>query len=159
MIRAMPDEFLHMTDRFSMAHSLEARVPFLDHTFVEFVLRIPAHIRTRPDDPKYLLRQAMQDLLPADLLRAPKRGFIIPTAQWLRGPLRPLAERMLAPDRLKTQGIFRPDFYDRFVRPHIDGRGDYQAQIWTVLMFQLWHVVFIEHCLKECPTVAWQDLC
>lgn len=155
----LPDEFLHMTDRFSMAHSLEARVPFLDHTFVELVLRIPPHIRTKPEDPKYLLRQAVHDLLPTDLLRAPKRGFVIPTARWLRGPLRVLAERLLAPDRLAAQGVIRPEFYTRFVQPHLDGRADYHAQIWTVLMFQLWHVLFVEHYTAECPSVVWQDLC
>ena len=154
----LPDEFLHMTDRFSMAHSLEARVPFLDHTFVELVLRIPPQVRTKPDDPKYLLRRAVQDLLPRDLARAPKRGFVLPTAQWLRGPLRPLAERMLDPDRLARQGMIRPEFFGRFVRPHLEGRGDYHAQIWTVLMFQLWHVLFVERRPSECPAVAWQDL-
>ena len=66
----LPEEFLFMTDRFSMAHSLEARVPFLDHLFVEAVMRIPAQIRTKPEDPKYLLRQAVRDLLPDDLLHA-----------------------------------------------------------------------------------------
>jgi len=155
----LPEEFLFMTDRFSMAHSLEARVPFLDHTFVELAMRIPSHLRTRPDDPKYLLRQAVGDLLPDELHSAPKRGFVIPTAQWLRGPLRPLAQRLLAPERLASQNIIRPEFYNHFVRPHLDGRGDYHAQIWTVLMFQLWHVVFLERRLSEYPTVVWQDLC
>jgi asparagine synthase (glutamine-hydrolysing) len=155
----LPDEFLHMTDRFSMAHSLEARVPFLDHTFVELVLRIPPETRTNFHDPKYLLRQAVRDLLPADLAQAPKRGFVIPTAQWLRGPLRPLAERLLSRERLKRQGMIRPEFYARFVRPHLNGRGDYHAQVWTVLMFQLWHILFIERCLSECPAIVWQDLC
>ena len=155
----LPEEFLFMTDRFSMAHSLEARVPFLDHLFVEAVMRIPAQIRTRPEDPKYLLRQAVRDLLPDDLLHAPKRGFVIPTARWLRGPLRPLAERLLAPARLAEQGIFRPEFYARFVQPHVEGRADYHPQVWTALMFQLWHNLYIEQALTECPNFSWQELC
>lgn len=155
----LPEEFLFMTDRFSMAHSLEARVPFLDHVFVEQVMRIPAEIRTRPDDPKYLLRLAVRDLLPDELLQAPKRGFVIPTAEWLRGPLRPLAERLLAPERLADQGLFRPEFFQRFVRPHLEGRADYHAQIWTALMFQIWHNLYIEQALTSCPSFSWQDLC
>jgi asparagine synthase (glutamine-hydrolysing) len=155
----LPEEFLFMTDRFSMAHSLEARVPFLDHLFVEAVMRIPAQIRTKPEDPKYLLRQAVRDLLPDDLLHAPKRGFVIPTARWLRGPLRPLAERLLAPARLAEQGLFRPEFYARFVRPHVEGRADYHPQVWTALMFQLWHNLYIEQALTECPNFSWQELC
>lgn len=155
----LPEEFLFMTDRFSMAHSLEARVPFLDHSFVELVMRIPAGMRTKPDDPKYLLRQAVRDLLPEELLRAPKRGFVIPTAQWLRGPLRPLAERLLAPSRLAAQGLFRPGFYSQFVRPHLEGQADYHPQIWTVLMFQIWHSLYIERTLTHSPGFSWQELC
>ncbi len=142
-----------------MAHSLEARVPFLDHHFVELVHRIPAELRTRPGDLKYLLKAAVRDLLPPGLLRAGKRGFVIPTAQWLRGSLRPLTERLLSPDRLASQGIFRPDFYTRYVVPHLEGRVDYHAEIWTALMFQLWHVVFIEEGVTESPAFSWQDLC
>ncbi len=155
----LPEEFLFMTDRFSMAHSLEARVPFLDHAFVELMMRIPSQIRTKPGDPKYLLRQAVKDLLPGELLHAPKRGFVIPTAQWLRGPLRPLAERLLAPKRLADQGLFRPEFYRRFVWPHLEGRADYHPQIWTVLMFQLWHSLYVELALTDCPNFSWQELC
>ncbi|MBA2486790.1 MAG: asparagine synthase (glutamine-hydrolyzing) [Nitrospira sp.] len=155
----LPEEFLSMTDRFSMAHSLEARVPFLDHAFVELVMRIPSRIRTKPEDPKYLLRQAVRDLLPEELLQAPKRGFVIPTAQWLRGPLRPLAERLLAPKRLADQGLFRPEFYAQFVRPHVEGQADYHPQIWTALMFQIWHSLYIERALTDCPNFSWQELC
>ncbi|MBI4000301.1 MAG: asparagine synthase (glutamine-hydrolyzing), partial [Nitrospira defluvii] len=155
----LPEEFLFMTDRFSMAHSLEARVPFLDHAFVELVMRIPSKIRTKPGDPKYLLRQAVKDLLPSELLHAPKRGFVIPTAQWLRGPLRPLAERLLAPKRLADQGLFRPEFYAQFVQPHLEGQADYHPQIWTALMFQIWHSLYIELALTDCPRFSWQDLC
>lgn len=155
----LPEEFLLMTDRFSMAHSLEARVPFLDHEFVEFVSRIPARVRTRRGDLKYLLRESMTDLLPSAVLRARKRGFVIPTGLWLRGPLRRLAERLLAPDRLAAQGLFRREFHDQYVRPHLDGRADNDAQVWTALMFQLWHVLFIEQPLSGEPAFAWQDLC
>jgi len=142
-----------------MAHSLEARVPFLDHKFVELVHRIPPEFRTRPGDLKYLLKAAVGDLLPPELLRAGKRGFVIPTARWLRGSLRSLTERLLSPDRLAGQGLFRPEFYPRYVVPHLEGRVDYHAEIWTALMFQLWHLLFIEERLTEPPSFSWKDLC
>jgi len=133
--------------------------PFLDHQFVELVHQIPAEVRTRPGDLKYLLREAVGDLLPPELLRTGKRGFVIPTAQWLRGRLRPLAKRLLSADRLRTQGIFQPDFSPRYVVPHLEGRVDYHAEVWTALMFQLWHLLYIEEGLTDAPTFSWQDLC
>ena len=154
----LPEEFLMMTDRFSMAHSLEARVPFLDHKLVELVFRIPAAIRTRPDDLKYLLKMAVADLLPEGASGAPKKGFVIPVKHWLRGRLRPLAERLLAPERLREQGIYRPAFYQSYVEPHLSGRADYTWQVWAALMFQLWHVVFMEEQRLGKPAYSWRDL-
>jgi asparagine synthase (glutamine-hydrolysing) len=154
----LPEEFLLMTDRFSMAHSLEARVPFLDHELVEAVFRIPASTRTRTHDLKYLLKKAVADLLPAGVLGARKRGFVIPVKLWLRGQLRPLAESLLAPERLRRQGIFRPTFYDAYVRPHLDSRADNTWQVWAALMFQLWHLVFIERRESAPPSYSWRDL-
>jgi asparagine synthase (glutamine-hydrolysing) len=154
----LPEEFLLMTDRFSMAHSLEARVPFLDRPFVEAMLAIPSARRTRPDDLKGLLREAVADLLPAGLLRAPKRGFVLPDALWLRGTLRPLVMRLLGPERLRRQGLFRPDVYARFVAPHLEGRENRAGQVWTLLLFQLWHALFIEARATERPSLSWRDL-
>ena len=140
----LPDEFLFMTDRFSMAHSIEARTPFLDSGLVDLVRRIPAEIRTHRGDLKYLLRQAVAPLLPESVLSAPKRGFVIPFGLWLRGPLRSTVEELLAPDRLREQGLFSPRFYDAYVKPHIDGRAEHTQRIWSAMMFQLWHRRFME---------------
>jgi len=140
----LPEEFLMMTDRFSMAHSVEARTPFLDHRLAEYVLGLPAGLRTRRVDLKGLLRDAVADVLPPELLKAPKRGFVIPLTLWLRGTLRPLVERLLDARRLASQGLFRPEFHERYVRPHVEGRGDFTQVVWAALMFQLWHMVFIE---------------
>jgi asparagine synthase (glutamine-hydrolysing) len=145
----LPDEFLHVTDRFSMAWSLEARTPFLDHELVEFVASIPPEARTEADDPKRLLRDAVADLLTPAHLGAPKRGFVFPLARWLRGPLRPLAERLLAPEYLRMQGLFRPG-YDYL---SLDAE-----RLWPVLMFQLWHLLYVEEALTEAPTFTWRDL-
>jgi asparagine synthase (glutamine-hydrolysing) len=154
----LPEEFLMMTDRFSMAHSLEARVPFLDHEFVETVFSIPASIRTRTYDLKYLLKAAVEDLLPPELLHAPKKGFVIPITLWLRNQLRPLAENLLSPERLQQQGIFRPSFYGSYVAPHLDGRADFTWQVWAALMFQLWHSIFVERTDVTKPAYSWREL-
>jgi asparagine synthase (glutamine-hydrolysing) len=140
----LPDEFLTMTDRFSMAHGVEARTPFLDHRFVESVLAIPASERTARRDLKGLLRRAVAPMLPDAVVHAPKKGFVIPLKLWLRGRLAPLCRRLLAPDRLAAQALFRADFHDRYVAPHLAGRADHTQRIWAALMAQLWHRVFIE---------------
>ncbi len=152
------DEFLFMTDRFSMAHSLEARVPFLDHKFAELIFRIPASVRTHRNDPKYLLKKAMKDLLPQEITHAPKRGFTIPNCMWLRGRLAALAKQLLDPERLARQGIFHRQFYDQFVEPHLDGRADHTWKVWPALMFQLWHLVFIEEKGDHAPSFSSQDI-
>lgn len=153
----LPDEFLLVTDRFSMAHSLEARVPFLDHVFAEQVFKIPAKTRTRPGHLKYLLKRAVQDLLPPELLTGPKRGFVLPDTIWLRGKLRPMVERLLEPNRLKSQGLISPDVYFRYVQPHLTAKADFTGQIWTLMMFQLWHMVYIEQQVLDQPVWSWRN--
>ena len=145
MATQLPEEFLMMTDRFSMAHSLEARTPFLDNELADLVLSVPARLRTDPKNLKGLLRRSIAPLLPRKLRRAPKKGFVIPLTRWLRGPLRPLCEELLAPARLRTQAIFDPQIFGaRYLRPHLDGAADHTNRIWSMLMFQLWHDAFVE---------------
>ena len=155
----LPEEFLMMTDRFSLAHSLEARVPFLDRQFVEFVLQIPASIRAQDGDPKGLLRKSIGDLLPNEVRDGAKRGFVVPTGLWLRGRLRKVVDRLLSEEYLEKQGIFRPDFYTRFVKPHLEGKAERGERIWPILMFQLWHLVFIKEACQSKPTFRLQDIC
>jgi asparagine synthase (glutamine-hydrolysing) len=152
----LAEEFLFMTDRFSMAHSLEARVPFLDHLLVETVFRIPPSRRTKAGDLKYLFKRAIGDLLPTPLLTGRKRGFVIPIKLWLRGELRPLVQRLLDPQRLRDQGLFKSSFYDCFVLPHLEERADFTWQVWTALMFQVWYLIFIEQNQTEAPAYDWQ---
>ena len=135
----LPEEFLLVTDRFSMAHGVEARVPFLDHELVELAYRIPAGLRTSPDDPKHLLRAVAQGLLPEELLHAPKRGFILPLAQWTRGRLAGPIRTLLRPEALRRQGIFTPALWEDIVAPHLAGAADHTYQVWTLFMFQKWH--------------------
>ena len=135
----LPDEFLHMTDRFSMAHSIEARPPFLDRQLAESLMSLPAHVRIGDGPLKHVLIDAVRDLLPGELLSAPKKGFILPMSAWLRGPLKPRVEHLLGREYLRRQGLFKTEVFERLVKPHLSGRQDKSWQLWTLLMFQLWH--------------------
>ncbi len=154
----LAEEFLSMTDRFSMAHGLEARTPFLDHEFVEMALNIPPSIRTKNTDLKYLLKKSVIDLLPKELLNVPKQGFVIPIELWIRGKLGSLIKKLLDPDRLKLQGIFKPEFYYTYVLPHMEGKKNYTRKIWAALMFQLWHIIYIENNQIDEPSYNWKDI-
>ncbi len=135
----LPEEFLHVTDRFSMAHSVEARVPYLDHTLVELVFRIPPLVRTGGKEPKSFFKEMINELLPQELIHAPKSGFILPLHIWTRRELRPMIEEVLSSNYLKRQGIFSPKVYQKIVKPHFSNRIDLTQQVWTLFMFQLWY--------------------
>lgn len=134
----LPEEFLMMTDRFSMRWSVEARTPFLDRDLVDYVLRLPPSLRNPPGASKATLITAVRDLLPDAIVAGRKRGFVLPVAAWLRAELRPLLDHYFAPRFLERQGVFRTDLHARFVRPHLAGRVGHAEQLWTLLMFQLW---------------------
>jgi asparagine synthase (glutamine-hydrolysing) len=135
----LPEEFLFMTDRFSMAFSIEARTPFLDLDFVRQIQAIPSAGRTSAAKPKALLLEAMRDWLPAEILNAPKRGFVLPMGSWLRGRLRPLLRELTSPAALRTQGIFQPDIGEKFIAPFLRGADHLTDLVWTIFMFQHWH--------------------
>lgn len=140
----LTDEFLLMTDRFSMAHSLEARPPFLDNDLVNLVTSIPASMRTKKHDLKGLLRSSVSPLLPESLKVAPKKGFVIPLQLWLRNELRPLVEYLLAPERLVKQGIFKPELFRFHILPFLEGKSNNTTRVFGLVMFQLWYDQFID---------------
>jgi asparagine synthase (glutamine-hydrolysing) len=135
----LADDLLVKTDRASMAHSLEARVPFCDQVVAELALALPRRLKVRGLAKKRLLRQAVSTLLPERIARAPKRGFSIPAAAWLRGDLEPFARDVLSADRLRTQGFFDPAAVNRLIESHVERQEDLSRQIWGLLMFSLWH--------------------
>jgi asparagine synthase (glutamine-hydrolysing) len=133
------DDLLVKTDRASMAHSLEARVPFCDTVVAELALALPRRLKVRGLAKKRLLRRAVAPLLPARILRARKQGFSIPAAAWLRGDLQPFAREVLAPAAIARQGYFRPDAVTALIDEHAAGREDLSRQLWGLLAFTLWH--------------------
>ncbi|MEA2249363.1 MAG: hypothetical protein QOH46_3892 [Solirubrobacteraceae bacterium] len=132
------DDLLVKTDRASMAHSLEARVPFLDPIVAELALALPTHHKVRALAKKRLLRRAASGLVPPAIVHGPKRGFSIPAAAWLRGELTPFARDLLSPEALRRDGFFRPEAVTRLLDQHESGREDHSRQLWGLLCFQLW---------------------
>ena len=136
--RYLPDDILFKVDRMSMAVSLETRGPFLDYTLVEFAARLPADLRLRGLTGKYLLKRAMQGLLPEQILHRHKLGFNIPYKNWLRRELRELLLDTLSSARLQQQGLFRPSYVQTLVHEHLEGVRDHAHKLWQLLIFQLW---------------------
>jgi asparagine synthase (glutamine-hydrolysing) len=138
MKRYLPDDILFKVDRMSMAVSLEARGPFLDYTLVEFAARLPGSLRLHGWSTKHLLKRAMRDLLPTQILHRPKLGFNMPYKNWLRSELHDLLLDALSPSRLRQQGFFHPQLVQQLVYEHLEGVRDHSHKLWQLLMFQLW---------------------
>jgi asparagine synthase (glutamine-hydrolysing) len=134
----LPGDVLTKVDRASMAVSLEARAPLLDHRLVEFSFTIPSAIHLRDGRGKWLLRQVLERSVPRHLFERPKTGFGIPIDQWLRGPLREWAETLLSEERLRATGVFRPEPIRALWRQHLSARANAQYQLWPVLMLVAW---------------------
>jgi asparagine synthase (glutamine-hydrolysing) len=121
-----------------MAHSLEGRVPFLDHRVAEYAARIPIGMKIRGGTGKAILRDILYEELPRTLFERPKAGFGIPVGEWLRGPLRDWAEALLSRDALTRDGLIDPAPIRARWRRHLGGREDATQALWAVLMFQAW---------------------
>jgi asparagine synthase (glutamine-hydrolysing) len=137
--RYLPGDLLVLTDRISMAHSLEIRVPFLDHNFLEFAMSVPPEMKIRRSIKKYILKQAVRDFLPSRILNRGKRGFSVPLAGWIRGELRGIIGDSLNSDGLKEVPFLNSAEVERILSDHISCRGNYENQIWALLIFALWY--------------------
>src|SRR3954449_2820195 len=138
------DDLLTKTDRASMAHSLEARVPFMDTAIASFAFSLPRRHKVRGLSKKVLLRRAAAPLLPDAVVHGRKRGFSIPAAAWLRGELEPFARETLAATTLERQGFFRPEAVARVLNTHLARKEDLSRQLWGLLAFTLWYERHVE---------------
>jgi asparagine synthase (glutamine-hydrolysing) len=134
----LPDDIMAKVDRASMAVALETRAPYLDHRVAAVAARIPVEMKIRGGRGKLILRKLLYREAPAELFERPKAGFGIPVGEWIKGPLRPWAEDLLDPARMKSEGWFDPDPIQRRWQQHLAGTRDSSIALWAVLMFQAW---------------------
>ncbi|HWE25061.1 MAG TPA: asparagine synthase (glutamine-hydrolyzing) [Myxococcales bacterium] len=136
--RYLADDILVKADRASMAASLELRAPFLDTHVVEFAARLPSKLKLSLTRTKVLLKRALRGTVPDEILARPKKGFGIPVAAWIRGPLRSMFEDLLSEAELRRAGLFEPRAARALLQRHLDGEADLRKPLWTLAMFQLW---------------------
>ena len=126
-----------------MAHSLEVRVPYLDHRLLEFAARIPAQLKLRRMERKHLLKRAVRDLLPESFFHRRKMGFSAPLAVWFREELRDYVEDVLARPAIEAGGVFRYEAVRRILDDHFARRANYDNLIWALLVFALWQADYL----------------
>ena len=140
----LPNDLLVKVDIASMAVSLEARSPFLDHHVIEFAASLPEGLKLRGLTTKYLLKRVLRRLLPVENLNRRKQGFGVPIGHWFRGEMQPFLRETLCSERFTKRGLFKAEVVRRMIEEHVSGRRNYEHQLWTLLMLELWYRRFID---------------
>jgi asparagine synthase (glutamine-hydrolysing) len=139
----LPLDILTKVDRMSMAHSIETRVPLLDHKLAEFAATIPAEMNLRGGTTKYILKRAMRGILPDQIIDRPKKGFAIPLGYWFRGKLGSYVRDLLLQDQGPRRGLFNLPYIESLVARHERGYN-LDLQLWTLISFELWSRTFLD---------------
>ena len=134
----LPDDLLTKVDRATMAHSLEARVPYLDHVFYETCMRLDPGLKLRDGNRKYVLKRVAEKYLPHDIVHREKQGFMMPLKSWLSQELRARVEHSLGADGLLKRNLFRPDALSKLAADHYSGRKNHSMRLWVLLVLELW---------------------
>ena len=140
----LPGVILTKVDRMSMAASLEARAPLLDHKLIEFVVRIPAGIKMKGIETKHVFKRAFRDLVPPEILNRKKQGFDVPLRHWINDQLSELVRDTFSDSRTRSRGYVDPRYVDLLLNEHSRHRRDHSLRLWTLLMLELWHRVFCD---------------
>jgi asparagine synthase (glutamine-hydrolysing) len=140
----LPNDLLVKVDIATMAVSLEARSPFLDHHVIEFAASLPQKFKLRGLTSKYLLKKVLRKLLPSENLNRRKMGFGVPIGHWFRGKMQPFLREVILSDKALRRGLFKPEAVKQLVELHARGERDYSHQLWTLLMLELWFNRFID---------------
>lgn len=134
----LPDFLLLRGDKLTMANSLEARIPLLDHKLVEFAGRLPTQYKLHKGDRKYLLKRVAERMLPSEIITRKKQGFPIPIERWLRNEARPLMRDMLSQESLQRRGLFNPQYVEQLMQQHESGFADNTTELWGLVSFEIW---------------------
>jgi asparagine synthase (glutamine-hydrolysing) len=137
-------DLLVKMDIASMANSLEARSPLLDHRVMEYCFALPSHFKIRGGVQKYLLKVIGKKLLPESILNRPKQGFALPVAEWLRGDVRPLMEDCVLSQKSLARGYFHREPLEQLVKDHLEGRRENSRQLWALTWLEMWHRTFVD---------------
>ncbi|HYM69399.1 MAG TPA: asparagine synthase (glutamine-hydrolyzing) [bacterium] len=154
----LPDDILFKVDRMSMAHSLEARTPLLDHHLVEFVATLPYELKVRGLTSKYLLKRAVRDLVPAPLLRQRKQGFSMPVGRWLRGRTGAHVRGVLLGPAAQRRRLWSPEFVGWLLDEHQAGRRDFGRRLWSLLVLEVWARLHLDGGTRETAPASLGDL-
>jgi asparagine synthase (glutamine-hydrolysing) len=147
----LADYLLLRGDKLTMANSLEARVPFLDHKVVEFAAQLPPNLKLRGTTGKYLLKQVARKLLPPQIIDRPKQGFPIPIDRWLRNEAKSMMQDLLSADALARRNILNPTMVQRLIQEHISGFANHATQLWGLMSVEMWMRKFIDHSCVAAP--------
>ncbi len=155
----LPADVMTKVDRMSMAASLETRAPLLDHKLIEYVVRLPAHLKLHGNEKKYIFKEAMRPLLPTAILDRPKQGFSVPLNHWLNDQLRDRVRDTVLSRRARSRGYFDFKFVELLFNEHERGRRDHSNPLWTLFMLELWHEQFERRAGRATDTPAAKMLC
>ncbi|HEX9444544.1 MAG TPA: asparagine synthase (glutamine-hydrolyzing) [Candidatus Binatia bacterium] len=137
-------ELLMKQDQMSMAASIESRVPFLDHEFVERIVRLPSRFKIRGLTTKAVLREALKDLVPPEIIARRKMGFPVPVGRWLRGPFRHVVEEFILSARARERGLFDPAMLQRLAEEHRSGAREHGDRLWLLVNLEMWQRIFLD---------------
>jgi asparagine synthase (glutamine-hydrolysing) len=149
----LPDDLLARGDKMSMAASIEARVPLLDHKVVEFAASLPPHLKIRKLTRKFLLKKVAAKLIPQEIIHRKKQGFPIPIAVWFRGEAKQFVSDLLSRDTLNRRGLFNADYVQEILQQHLRGNADRGAQLWSLVLFELWQRQFLDSSPRRISTL------
>ena len=159
LMTRMPDHLLTIADRMTMAHSLEARSPLIDHKIVEYAASLPTEMKLKGRNLKYVLRQVAARYLPAELITREKQGFGFPIARWMRSDLRRFLRNLLAESRFVEMGLFEGDYVGQLVEEHLDGKVDHNFRLWILLNLEIWHRLYFENQTVESLNQMIDEMC
>ena len=140
----LPEDILAVTDRMSMQHALEVRVPFLDHKFFEFCATIPPEMKMKRFNKKHLMKKAVRDIVPPEVINHRKQGFVGPMTSWLKNELKPFVHDTLSENNLRKHGLLNPRTVQRVLNEHFSGREIHDTLIWSMVVFQSWYDIYMD---------------